>query len=120
MRNLLGVPIIAVLLAVAATQTAEARYCGAARYTCCATSCDGGDYVVARQQCHVVMKTCREVVYEKQSYTCYKTVYDRVCEPVRVYAFVRQICRLTTVPTHSSLFLHSSLFHSRLTLPLYN
>ncbi len=40
--------------------------------------------------------------------------------PVRVYAFVRQICRLTTVPTHSSLFLHSSLFHSHLSLPLYN
>ena len=26
------------------------------------------------------MKTCKEVVYEKQQYTCYKTCYERVCE----------------------------------------
>ena len=24
------------------------------------------------------MKTCKEVVYEKQQYTCYKTCYERV------------------------------------------
>ena len=70
MRTLLGVPVVALLLAVCSADVAEARYCGAARYSCCAADCC--DYAAAKQQCHTVMKTCREVVYEKQNYTCYK------------------------------------------------
>ena len=80
MRSALGVPLVAVLLAAIAASTADASYCGAARYRRCKTACCA-DYTCARQQCTTVMKTCREVVYEKQQYTCYKTCYDRVCEP---------------------------------------
>ncbi len=80
MRKLLGVPLIAgVLLAIAAS-TADACYCGAARYRLFRRACCSADYAACKMQCHTVMKTCKQVVYEKQQYTCYKTCYERVCE----------------------------------------
>jgi len=80
MRRFLGVPVVALLLAAITASSADAGYCGAARYwRCRATGCQ--DYVSCKQQCSTVMKTCREVVYEKQQYTCYKTCYERIVEP---------------------------------------
>ncbi len=74
MNKLLGVPMIAFILALVSVDTADAGWCGAARYRCCATCCDTCGYPAVKQQCHTVMKTCREIVYEQQNYTCYKTV----------------------------------------------
>ena len=79
MRTALGVPLFAAILAVLAASNADASYCGAARYCrcrpeCCVTTC-------CPEQCHTVMKTCREVVYEQQQVTCYKTCCERVCVP---------------------------------------
>ena len=65
MRALKGVSLIALVLAVSSASVAEARYCGAARYNCCATSDDCCSFAKCKQQCHTVMKTCREVVYEQ-------------------------------------------------------
>ncbi len=79
MKALLSVPICAVLLAAASVNTAWAAYCGAVSYRN-AGCCDQVDYCDAKQRCYTVMKTCRKVVYEKQQYTCYKTVYETVCE----------------------------------------
>jgi len=81
MRTLLGVPIVAVLLAAATLNSAQAFCCGAASYRNIGC-CDVGNYCQAKQQCHTVMKTCREVVYEQQQHTCYK----KVCETVYGYA----------------------------------
>ena len=69
MRNVWGASLIAVLLTVVAANSADASYCGAARFcrvkpACCAK------YTCCKQQCHTVMKTCREVVYERQQQTC--------------------------------------------------
>src|SRR6188472_3433847 len=77
MRTLLGVPIAAVLLAAAAASTAHASCCGAASYknVGCSEPCG---YAPAKQHCYTVMKTCREVVYDKQEYTCYKKVHETV------------------------------------------
>src|SRR5688572_19421800 len=79
MRTLLGLPILAVLLAAFSVNTASASCCGAASYkNCTAPAADTGSYCTAQAQCHTVMKTCKKVVYEKQQYTCYKTCYDTV------------------------------------------
>ena len=80
MKNLLGMPLLAVALLTVAAQSADAAYCGAARYRCCAPSCGSADYCGVKQQCHTVMKTCKEVVYEKKQYTCYRNVYKPVYE----------------------------------------
>ncbi|MFW6170819.1 MAG: hypothetical protein ACODAD_10050, partial [Planctomycetota bacterium] len=80
MRVLLSAPIWAVLLAAASVNTSWAAYCGAVSYRN-AGFCDQVDYCAAKQQCYTVNKTRREVVYEKQQYTCYKTVYETVREP---------------------------------------
>ena len=79
MKTLLGVPLLAVILSVVMMDTAQAGYCGAARFRLCASCCEAG-YAPCKQQCHTVMRTCKEVVYEKQNYTCYKTVYEPVVE----------------------------------------
>ncbi len=79
MKALLGVPLFAVILLVVMMDTAQAGYCGAARYRSCASAAKPR-YAPCKQQCHTVMRTCKEVVYEKQNYTCYKTVYEPVCE----------------------------------------
>src|SRR5579863_4538829 len=81
MKALLGVPILAVVLAAVSAETADACWCGAAKFRCCAGCCDTISYCCTKQQCHTVMKTCKEIVYEKQNYTCYKTCYETVCEP---------------------------------------
>ena len=44
MNKLLGVPIIAFILAFVSMDTAQAGWCGAARYRCCATCCDTCGY----------------------------------------------------------------------------
>src|SRR5437764_9661758 len=76
MNRLLGFTLLAVVLTACATQSAHAGYCGAASFKLCSACCE--DTCTATQSCCTVMKTCKEVVYEKQQYTCYKTV----CEPV--------------------------------------
>ena len=82
MKRLLGVSLIAAVLLAVAASTASACYCGAARYRCWKrASCCPADYAGCKMQCHTVMKTCKEVVYEKRQYTCYKTCYERVCVP---------------------------------------
>src|SRR5262245_45340159 len=63
MKTLWGLPALAVLLTALAAGTAQAACCGAANYSYCGC-CDSANYSAARQQCHTVMKTCREVVYE--------------------------------------------------------
>src|SRR5438067_1571474 len=75
MRTLLGVPIVAVLLAAATVNTGYASCCGAASYRhvgCCQPSSFGA----AKQQCYTVMKTFHEKGYRQQSYTICKTVYE--------------------------------------------
>ena len=90
MKTLLGVPILAFLLAFCAAGTADASWCGAAKFRFCADCCDTVSYCCCRQQC-TVMKTCKEVVYEKQNYTCYKTCYEQVCEPRTINCVGRRI-----------------------------
>ena len=81
MNRFLGVPLVAMVLWVIAANTAEASFCGAARYRCSKRAvCCPAEYAECKQQCYTVMKTVKEVVYEKRQYTCYKTVYERVCE----------------------------------------
>src|SRR5438477_60769 len=69
MKNLLVVPLLSALLAVSLARNADAGYCGACCYSRCAPCC-GVNYCGAKQQCCTVMKTCKEVVYEQQCYTC--------------------------------------------------
>ena len=57
MKNLLVVPLLAALLAVAAKE-ADAGYCGAVSFRRCAACC-GCDYCGARQQCCAASKLCR-------------------------------------------------------------
>ena len=73
MRTFLGVPIVAVLLAAATLNSAQAFSLGAASYRNIGC-CEPASYGNAKQQCYTVMKTCREVVYDQQQYTCYKKV----------------------------------------------
>jgi len=79
MRTLLGVPMLAVLLAAALANSGYASCCGAASYRNIGC-CQPADYGCAKQQCYTVMKTCRETVYEQQQYTCYKKCYETVYE----------------------------------------
>ncbi|MCG8583739.1 MAG: hypothetical protein MI757_03410, partial [Pirellulales bacterium] len=76
MRLFVGVPLLTVLLAACSANVADAGYFGAARWHRCQPLC--------KQQCHTVMKTCKEIVYEKQQRTCYKTVYDTVYDEKQV------------------------------------
>ena len=77
MRTLLGVPIVAVLLAAARVEHRPrlVLWRGQLPHIGC---CEPASYGAAKQQCYTVMKTCREVVYEKQQYTCYKKCYETV------------------------------------------
>src|SRR5688500_12589594 len=94
MKMSLGVPLAAVLLAALVANSVDAGYCGAAKYSLCGRGCDAGSYAGCKQQCHTVMKTCKEVVYEKQNYTCYKTVYETVCENkvINCVKYVQETC----------------------------
>src|SRR5688500_7708397 len=71
MKTLLGVPLAALLLAAMVASSSQAACCGAASYKHVGCA-DPVGYGCAKQQCHTVMKTCREVVYDKQQYTCYR------------------------------------------------
>src|SRR5579871_2189943 len=99
MNKLLGVPMLALLLALVSIDTVQAGWCGAARYRCCASCCcnDGCGYAAVKQQCCTVTKTCKEVVYEQQSYTCYKTIMEPVCEnqTVDCVTYVPETCYRT-------------------------
>ena len=66
MKRFWGLPIVAAVLAAGLAENAEAGYCGAARFRCCAPACDAG------QQCHTVMRTVRQTVYEPQQFTTYR------------------------------------------------
>ena len=77
MRTLLGMSVVAVLLAAATASTGYASCCGAASYKHVGC-CQPAEYGPAKQQCYTVMKTCRETVYEQQQYTCYKKCYETV------------------------------------------
>ena len=77
-----------------AGRSTEAGYCGAARLRCCRPSACSADYGCCKQQCHTVMKTCKEVVYEKKQYTCYKTCYKPVWETktINCVKYVPETC----------------------------
>ena len=75
MNALRVVPILVALAAAMSVERAEASYCGAARYKSCTACCDPVEYACCKKQCHTVMKTCREVVYEQKQYSFSKTVY---------------------------------------------
>ena len=62
MKRFLGVPLIAVMLLALVASTANAAYWGIGR-RCCCECCPT---VCCEQQCCTVMKTCREVVFEKR------------------------------------------------------
>ncbi len=55
-ENCVGCALIAVLLTVFAANTADASYCGAARYHRCKRTAAG--LCKLQQQCYTVMKTC--------------------------------------------------------------
>ena len=76
MKLLMGAMLAAAATLAITTETASASYCGATRHKskCCCTC----------QECHIVMKTCREVVYEPVEKICYDTVYEEVKETVKV------------------------------------
>ena len=77
MRTLLVVPLLAVALAVASAQNGRRRLCAGQRASAARSDLLLPiNYCGCQQQCYTVMKTCKEVVYEKQNYTCYKTVYE--------------------------------------------
>ncbi|MHC4403719.1 MAG: hypothetical protein ACYTG0_29020, partial [Planctomycetota bacterium] len=80
MRALLGLPVVAVMLAALSADTADASYCGVAKFRRCKPVCCV-DHTCCKWQCHTVMKTCRQVVYEPKQFTCYKTCYQPVCVP---------------------------------------
>src|SRR6201989_259906 len=66
------VALAATLALPLAPAKAQAGFCGIARYSCCEPCC--------QMETHTVMKTVHCIEYEQQCFTCYKTVWDRVCE----------------------------------------
>ena len=89
MKATVSVPIFAALVLAVAPTRADAGYCGAARYSGCVPCSYNQD---AGGACCTVTKTRRRVVYDRQQVTCYKTVYDRVCEDrvINVTRYVRE------------------------------
>ncbi|MDP6467809.1 MAG: hypothetical protein QF918_08725, partial [Pirellulaceae bacterium] len=77
MKSFVQVPILAAIALLVSVNTASAGYLGAASYRHCAAT-SPASFSCAKQQCYTVMKTCRNVVYEKQQYTCYRTAYETV------------------------------------------
>ena len=77
MKSFAQVPILAAVVLLVSVNTAAAGYLGAASYRNCVATTPAS-FSCAKQQCHTVMKTVREVVYEKQQYTCYRTAYETV------------------------------------------
>jgi hypothetical protein len=87
MRRLLVITFIAGLLQTLGTMTADACYCGAARYRCGKqSSCSRTKHCCCPSQCYPAMKTCQEVVYEEKQCTFYKTVFEEVKDKVVVKA----------------------------------
>jgi hypothetical protein len=68
-----SVSAFAVFATTVLAAPAWASYCGATRY-------DGCVPCSYQQDCHTVTKTVRTKIYEQQEVTCYRTVYDQICE----------------------------------------
>ncbi|MDO4630281.1 MAG: hypothetical protein Q4C70_13965, partial [Planctomycetia bacterium] len=80
MKNVLGLSVMSILLlAMICVSPAQARYCGATRCFPCVKVCP--QYECVKMECHTVMKTCRKVVWERQDFTCYRNITERVCVP---------------------------------------
>jgi hypothetical protein len=77
-KTWLGISLVAAVVAMAGANTADASYCGAARYRCCKPTCCQGDCASCKQQCCTVMKICEEVTYEEKPMTVYETAYEDV------------------------------------------
>ena len=90
MRTWLGILLVACVVMALGASTADAAYCGAARYRCCKPSCCQGECAACKQQCCTVMQVCEEVTYEEKQVTVYDTVYEEVPEkkPVETTKFV--------------------------------
>jgi hypothetical protein len=83
MKKLFGMSVVVAAVVLSGmVGTAEACYCGAARYAACSRTC----CTPVTQECHTVMKTCQQVVYRQKQYTCYRTCYEAVCEQKTVTA----------------------------------
>ncbi|MGQ9575821.1 MAG: hypothetical protein ACUVUC_10925 [Thermoguttaceae bacterium] len=76
MRSWLALCLAAAL--AVAPSTADAGYCGAARYRCCKPAHGRGDCAVCKPQCCTLMKTCQEVTYEEKELTTYQTVFEEL------------------------------------------
>ena len=103
MNRLMGVLVLAAVLAAGTVNSAEACYCGCAGAACCQTSC----CCAVPQQCCTVMRTCQQVVYEPKQYTCYRTCYEAVWEqkPVTCVA----MCPRRTIASASKPFAARSM-----------
>lgn len=94
MRKLLGTPVLAIVVLLIAEGTASAGYCGVLSYRCGKRACcRQATCTCCRQECHTVMKTCKEVIYEPKEVTAYKTVYEEVIDEktVDVVKYVEEI-----------------------------
>jgi hypothetical protein len=82
MSRLSNALIAAVALLGGMVGTADAFYCGAARWAACRSP--------EPQQCCTIMKTCQQTVYEEKLYTCYRTCYQPIWE-YKVVSGVRNV-----------------------------
>ncbi|MCP3691085.1 MAG: hypothetical protein GY917_02720, partial [Planctomycetaceae bacterium] len=76
----LKITSLVVLLAAVGSDTSFAAHLGTGEACGVAKSAD----CCAKPTCHTVMKTRRQVVYEKQQQTCYRTVYETVYEDQKI------------------------------------
>ena len=65
---------------------ASAGLCGLGGFSNCPTDAcnECGDFAAAKCGCGVQYRTVRKVVWDRQQYTCMRTVYDRCTETVPV------------------------------------
>lgn len=84
MKTWLKISLVAAALAAWGANTADAGYCGAARYRCCKATCGAAEGACCKQQCCTVMKVCEEVTYEEKQMTVYETVFEDVPEKKEV------------------------------------
>ena len=78
MRSLLRMPAIAIALWLLGTNVADASYCGALRSRCRKAACFTCQPTCCKVECHPVMKKVKEIVYDEEEVTCYRTVYEEV------------------------------------------
>ncbi len=86
------IPLLTLVVGVMAAAHGYASCCGVARYY----NLVGRFFAAAccEQTCFTVMRPVRQLVWEPQQITCYKTVWERVVEPrtVTVTKYVRELC----------------------------